>query len=625
MTMWKQLIIVAFLWAVLATSANAQLTMILKQIPDHTPPEDSLFITGSFNEWNPKDVNYVFTKDSSSQQHVFTFPILPATFSYKITRGNWKTVEGSKVGQSIVDREFVPNKEQDTIYLKILSWEDMVDSLPNRGELNFRVTRLPGDTPPGASIFLVGNFNDWHPGDPNYKLTRQEDGFYQVKLKVRSDTILYKFTRGNWETAEGGSSGRAIHNRQLIYHEHANEKHIDCRVETWEDLSGTPFNTYTILLLLAAFQGILLIVAINTIQDNNKAANRILSLLILLTSIALIGRVSTYDREIFQWQPKLLLLPDLVYFLVAPLFLFYIQKLLLLPSRNAKQQWLHFIPAGIQFCAYIPLIFMDSDTFVNRVVDLSLRPYFALAGGIALLYNAFYWWKSYRLVHAYETSNNANYSFEENLKYLNTIILLIAICLAVWLVTYGIGIAGITLGQQLDWITDKSTDAVWILFALLIFCLGYFAMKQPEIFKVPEETIEEQPDLPTAIPVLAKTAADVEEFAALKKQLEEVMVKHQPFLNPKLSLAELAQMVNTNVHTLSKAINEGFDKNFYDFVNSYRIEAFIQRVPKKAYRNHTFLAVAFSVGFNSKTAFNRSFKKLTGQTPRQYFRAQKEA
>ncbi|MCB0644047.1 MAG: AraC family transcriptional regulator, partial [Phaeodactylibacter sp.] len=66
---------------------------------------------------------------------------------------------------------------------------------------------------------------------------------------------------------------------------------------------------------------------------------------------------------------------------------------------------------------------------------------------------------------------------------------------------------------------------------------------------------------------------------------------------------------------------EGLGMNFNDFVNSYRVAAFKERVQQDAYRHHTLLAIALMVGFNSKTAFNRSFKKLTGQTPRQFLQA----
>jgi len=262
---------------------------------------------------------------------------------------------------------------------------------------------------------------------------------------------------------------------------------------------------------------------------------------------------------------------------------------------------------------------MDTETFTSRVVDLSLKKYFITAAVLALAFNAFYWWRCYHLIKNYELSTNNNFSFEQNVQYLSTVIKLQLICLLVWGLTYLIGFTGWTLEQDLVWFTNKLTDAVWILFSFTVFFLGYFAMKQPEIFKLKEQEVVEE-TLPS--PVTENAIDNIPEMQALKTKLENIMEEEKPYFNPRLALSDLAEMTGTNIHTLSKLINEGFGKNFYDFVNTYRVEAFKKRIVLTEYKNQTFLAVAFSVGFNSKTAFNRSFKKLTDSTPRKYLQSQ---
>ena len=103
------------------------------------------------------------------------------------------------------------------------------------------------------------------------------------------------------------------------------------------------------------------------------------------------------------------------------------------------------------------------------------------------------------------------------------------------------------------------------------------------------------------------------------------MKKEKPFLNSKLTLQDLAEMLHVNIHTLSRVINEGYRKNFFDFINEYRIEEFKRLVNIDQYKNYTFLAIAMEVGFSSKTTFNRSFKKSTGKTPREYFHIEQES
>nr|WP_231403018.1 AraC family transcriptional regulator [Hymenobacter guriensis] len=102
------------------------------------------------------------------------------------------------------------------------------------------------------------------------------------------------------------------------------------------------------------------------------------------------------------------------------------------------------------------------------------------------------------------------------------------------------------------------------------------------------------------------------------------MRHHKPYLNPSLTIHELAGGLQLPPHVLSKVINEGFGQNFFDFVNAYRVEEFKQLMTTPRAQQYTLLALALEVGFNSKSAFNRAFKKQTDQTPREYFSGVRE-
>lgn len=594
-------------------TSRAQTTFIVESIPNYTPVEDTLFLVGNFNDWNPKDTSHQLKKGEDGTYWI-DVDNLPMPTEFKLTRGSWPKVEGSQLGQPIDNRIFNMKRTRDTVRLTVLSWEDLSSHIPFLKKIKIKVTSIPKSTPRDASIYIAGNFNEWNPRNEEHKLKQDFDGTYTTWIPIRKDTIEYKFTRGSWSSVEGANSGRARLNRVYIDSKESSDL-VQAEIQTWEDLSGDPINSYTFLLLLAAFQGLLLIIAINTIQDNNVSANRILSVLILLISIALIGRVSTYGREIFQWQPRLLLLPDMIYFLYGPVFFLYIQRLLTIPSKGRFGPWFYFIPAFLHMLAYLPLLFIDTETFTSRVVDLSFKEYFIGAAALALVFNIYYWLKCNRMIKNYEYNTTNNYSFEENVQYLSTVINLKFICLLVWGLTYVIGFIGWWFQYDWLWLTDKFTDTIWILFSFTVFFLGYFAMKQPEIFRVAEKEVLEEPELN----VVTNQTSNAE-MEVLKAKLERIMKEEQPYLNPRLALSELADLAGTNVHTLSRLINEGFDKNFYDFVNSYRVEEFKKRIVLPAYKNQTFLALAFSVGFNSKTAFNRSFKKLTNSTPRKFLK-----
>lgn len=603
---------------------SSQVVVIIEKLPPNTPITDTIFLAGSINNWETALPEYRFICRDSAGPCVLTLQNkhLDRGFEYKITRGVWQKVEVNELGQFVDNRKYTGPANGDTIILQIANWDDLPVN-PLYGWARIVIDRIPKNTPNDASLYAVGNFNAWIPGDADYRLKKTPEGTYTIDLPILFDTTLYKFTRGNWETIEGRRNGRARVNRQWIRGENHIQPEI-AHIETWEDLSGNPINAYTFFLLLAAMQGLLLILAINTSQYNNKAANRALSLLLLTLSIALVGRVSTYDREIFQWLPKLLLLPDFIYFLYAPIFFIYINRLLRLPSRQylGISAW-HFIPFVAQIAFYMPYILMDKEPFITAVVDQKLKHFFAWSAGIALIYNTIYWFVCRRTVRQYEQESGEKHAFESNLSFLNVIIWLNLVCLAIWASTYAAGLWGLALKKDLSFITDATTDALWIAFSLTAFLLGYFTMRQPEIFKLP--AIEDTPSTQERDEEEEKAASmSPEEIAHAKEKLEGVMQEKQPYRNSGLSLNGLAEMTGVSPHSLSRVINEGYGMNFNDYVNSYRIQEFKRLVQLEEFQNHTLLAIAFEVGFNSKSAFNRSFKKLESLTPREYLKREVE-
>lgn len=606
-----------FSYLLLALSLCAQPTIIIEQVPSNTSTKDTLFLGASFNNWTANHLDYQFQKDTLGRYFLTLRKGISIPFEYKITRGNWEKVETNRYGQFIDNRIY--KGLADSVFLKVQTWDDL-KIVPKYGWVKLTIKNIPANTPPDASIYAVGNFNSWHTGDVSYQLEPQEDGTWQVSIPILTDTTFYKFNRGSWETIEGRKDGRARTNRQLIRGNH-NTQDLVLNIASWEDLAGNPINFYTFLLLLAAFQGLLLIFAINTLQNNNRAANRVLSILLLLLSIALAGRVATYDREIFNAFPRLLLVPDFIYFLYAPLFLIYINRLLRLPaSVGSGIRWWEFVPFLIQLAFYCPLILMSKEVFIAKVVDQELKSFFAWVGGLALIYNALYWVICFRVIQQYEQEYGNSHAFEPNLKFLKVVMWFKLTCILIWIITYLIGTWGWFSGQALNFLTDITTDSLWVVFSFTTFFLGYYTMRQPEIFKLP--AVRESTHLNDKKEKERAAAIEASEMTEIKIKVEQIMQDKQSYHDPTLSLNKLAELAQTNPHALSRVINEGYHMNFNDFINSYRIKEFKKLAKQESYQNHTLLAIAFQVGFNSKSAFNRSFKKLEGCTPREFLRGE---
>lgn len=599
------------LYLVLVSQALAQVTLVLDQVPPNTPEHEALYIVGSFNNWNPGDKDYQLSQQGN--RYLITLPAGLKSFQYKFTRGDWSSAEGSPTGKPIPNRIYTRQEAGvDTVYTQIRGWEN----IPALGRVTFRLTDIPKNTPHDASLYVAGSFNDWNPGDPQYKLQLQPDSTYALTIPTNLDTVWFKFTRGNWASVECRSNGRPVFNRTYVVKKEGTNL-VEAEVAAWEDLIVGSTSIYAFLLLMAAVQGIFLILSINGLKQGNKRANTVLSILILLVSLSLFGRLASYQSIVYNFQPKLLLLSDAFYFLFGPLFYLYMLRLLTVRTKPDRRLWLHFIPAGLHLLLYLTIIVQDRENYMSHIQDQDYYPLFAVVGFTALLFNFFYWIKCNQLLRKYQEDIAHTQSFEENLTYLSTFVRLMAICLCLWAFSYAAyPIAHVLEADPLR-ISELSTNILWLVFSVFTYFLGFYAMAQPEIFTLlPAEEVQ------VAIKhkeVASSSPVPDEHLLKMKEELTALMDKSKPYRNPKLSLQELAEMMDSNIHTVSRLINDGYEKNFYDFINEYRIEEFKELMAKEQYKHKTLLALALEVGFSSKTTFYRAFKKSTGETPRKYF------
>jgi len=121
----------------------------------------------------------------------------------------------------------------------------------------------------------------------------------------------------------------------------------------------------------------------------------------------------------------------------------------------------------------------------------------------------------------------------------------------------------------------------------------------------------------------ADDVQDSEALLALKQKLQDALEVDRVFEDENLTLSGLAGRLNTNTSALSRVVNKCFRMNFNDLINSHRIAAFQERIKLGHHHTITLLAIASECGFNSKTTFNRVFKRHTGISPKQYIQSLK--
>lgn len=165
------------------------------------------------------------------------------------------------------------------------------------------------------------------------------------------------------------------------------------------------------------------------------------------------------------------------------------------------------------------------------------------------------------------------------------------------------------------------THGLTLSLSVFIIIIGYLGLKQKEIFvNFPDsgsEFVTEERAKYSGV------AADEEETKHYVSNLRQYMDAEKPYLDPEISLPELSKRLGVSSHFLSRVINEQLGVNFFDFVNRYRVEEVKLRITDPKFNYLSILGIAFESGFNTKSTFNRVFKKITGLTPKE-FREQSE-
>ncbi|MDJ1499325.1 helix-turn-helix domain-containing protein [Xanthocytophaga agilis] len=158
-------------------------------------------------------------------------------------------------------------------------------------------------------------------------------------------------------------------------------------------------------------------------------------------------------------------------------------------------------------------------------------------------------------------------------------------------------------------------------YLLSTYFIVYFSLRQEEIFPYPpkDQVYINEIILESEQPVINKTQRlSSEKLEQLKIELHYRMQAEKLFLDSDLDLPDLASKMNITSHELSFVLNEGLGTNFYQFINTYRVEEAKTLLLSERHHHLNMLGIAYEAGFSSKTTFNTYFKKATGFSPSQY-------
>jgi AraC-like DNA-binding protein len=182
-------------------------------------------------------------------------------------------------------------------------------------------------------------------------------------------------------------------------------------------------------------------------------------------------------------------------------------------------------------------------------------------------------------------------------------------------------ILGVTLSIFFPVISiDLSNWFIYLSVTIAVFLLGFFGLRQKAIYvNVPDIILENKSNEGQREEELKerykKSGLSDMKAKEYQTRLLQYMKEEKPYLNGKLSLNDIATHLNMSINHLSQVINGHLGISFFDFVNKYRVNEVKLKLSNQEHQHITLLAIAFDCGFNSKSSFNKIFKKNTGYTP----------
>ena len=373
-----------------------------------------------------------------------------------------------------------------------------------------------------------------------------------------------------------------------------------------------------ILLILAAAQGLFLTIFI--LQKYAKVyAARFVGLLIFLYSLSLLFMIVNdlgYAVKMEELYMAFLAIP----FVIGPLHYFFALYLIRPRQRLRVSDFLHFLPSLF--------VLIGLPTFAC----LSPQPFAANAdalGGTVPKYFIFFNWTIY--IHAVTYSIVSLRKLRQHARKIKDVFSsvekvqlnwLLNVTYLVLVVTTVFGIENLLMSFGINATNYYTASSVMV--AVYVYTLGYMGLLRMDVFLDPRVSVSIQ-NVPTLKSAegrqkYQKSGLSPEKAKAYLDFIVTVMESKKPFHDNGLTLNQLAEMVDMTPHNLSEVLNTQLGQNFFDFINSYRVEEVKAALVEPDKQHLTLLAIAFDAGFNSKTAFNTIFKKYTGKTPSEYRR-----
>lgn len=382
------------------------------------------------------------------------------------------------------------------------------------------------------------------------------------------------------------------------------------------------FSSKSSILLIFFFHGIVfsILLFIKGLQTANKSSLW-LGLFTLLCALYIapfmFGYAGWYSKEIYR--NILFYTPFQQLFLLAPVLYFYFKTLLDKSFSFSAKDYIHFLPATL-YLIYSIIVFLTDRVILKEYYfyadgkDKDFSTWYQITGFFLL---TFYLIQSLKTYNEYKTITYNLVSFAESVmfrwakRFLIAFLMLIAIRIVFFI-------------ANPEW--DQFGKKFWyyVCFSVLFYYVsisGYTnSVLSTTSFRDSTRNFEDDSKLNDEETINDKNTikTEIADLDSWKEKIESLMLVDKMYENPELVISDLSNRLGTHSKKISQVINEGFEMNFNDFVNHYRTKALITKIEEGEHNIQTLLGLALDCGFNSKSTFNRAFRRATNLSPKEY-------
>lgn len=370
-------------------------------------------------------------------------------------------------------------------------------------------------------------------------------------------------------------------------------------------------------------------------QTNSIYKNKFLGVTLMLYSLFLLSYVWWFEEKFILEAPFLLRTINPLMFLAMPFFYFFVRNTLSGQNHLTKKDFIHFLPAVLHILELIPLYFMPMDQkyeLVSKIVDdpkqLDVLAVGLLPGVWVDFFKLFlqvgYYVFSIRLLLGSRTILKTAYPPKPIQNWLLVSVGLIGLLLfshIIYVIINFLKLENIEIQGFLDTLAT-------LCLVLPVFLLNiYMRINHSCVHRVELKTAKKNLKSQNTEEIISDSASHVSwehliphtvDVDELEKKVELLFQKEKFYLQPDLTLKQLAEKMEVSERNASQFIKMKYGKGVKEFINYHRIEEALALMKEGYLVNRSIEGLCFSVGFKSRITFFLAFKKFTGLNPTEY-------